>query len=235
MLVHVPSFGRNPRSSPDFLPYPVPKAWMHVVGTWVPRRLGVARSASSSKAAQALGCSLTPRLRVTLTGSPALHGLPQCQGYGHWVSYCCVARVLGFGFRGNPAIPGLGLGCVCLGTGLWFVPPILAGVAPPLLAAVLDCVVWCAHSACTPPILAGVRGALLSVQVLAFTPPILAGVFGRACLCARSACTSPFLAQVCGVGVRAWVRVSAVPAIAGWGVGAWVFLCAFRLYHANPG
>ena len=38
---------------------------MHVLGTGVPRRLGVARSASSSKAAQALGCSLTPGLRVT--------------------------------------------------------------------------------------------------------------------------------------------------------------------------
>ena len=55
MLAHVPSFGRNPRGSPDFLAYPVPKACMHVLGTRVPRRLGVARSASSPKAAQALG------------------------------------------------------------------------------------------------------------------------------------------------------------------------------------
>ena len=37
---------------------------MHVLGTRVPRRLGVARSASSPKAAQALGCSLTPGLRI---------------------------------------------------------------------------------------------------------------------------------------------------------------------------
>ena len=51
MLAHVPSFGRNPRGSPDFLAYPVPKACMHVPGTRVPRRLGVARSASSPKAA----------------------------------------------------------------------------------------------------------------------------------------------------------------------------------------
>ena len=50
MLAHVPSFGRNPRGSPDFLAYPVPKACMHVLGTRVPRRLGVARSASSPKA-----------------------------------------------------------------------------------------------------------------------------------------------------------------------------------------
>ena len=65
MLAHVPSFGRNPRGSPDFLAYPVPKACMHVLGTRVPRRLGVARSASSPKAAQALGCSFTPGLRIS--------------------------------------------------------------------------------------------------------------------------------------------------------------------------
>ena len=38
---------------------------MHVLGTRVPRRLGAARSASSPKAAQALGCSLTPGLRIS--------------------------------------------------------------------------------------------------------------------------------------------------------------------------
>ena len=65
MLAHVPPFGRNPEGSPDFLAYPVPKACMHVLGTRVPRRLGVARSASSPKAVQALGCSLTPGLRIS--------------------------------------------------------------------------------------------------------------------------------------------------------------------------
>ena len=65
MLGHVPSFGRNPRGSPDFLAYPVPKACMYILGTGVPRRLGVARSASSLKAAQALGCSLTPGPRIS--------------------------------------------------------------------------------------------------------------------------------------------------------------------------
>ena len=66
MLGHVPSFGWNPRGSLDFLAYLVPKACMHVLGTRVPRRLGVARSASSPKAAQALGCSHTPGLRISL-------------------------------------------------------------------------------------------------------------------------------------------------------------------------
>ena len=49
----------------DFLAYPVPKACRHFLGTRVPRRLGVARSASSPKAAQALGCSLTPGLWIS--------------------------------------------------------------------------------------------------------------------------------------------------------------------------
>ena len=65
VLARVPSFGRNPRCSPDFLAYPVPKACMHVLGTGVSRPLGVASSASSPKAAQALGCSLTPGLRIS--------------------------------------------------------------------------------------------------------------------------------------------------------------------------
>ena len=65
MLAHVPSFGRNPRTSPGFLVYPVPKACMHVLGTGVTSSLGVARSASSPKAALALRCSLTPGLRIS--------------------------------------------------------------------------------------------------------------------------------------------------------------------------
>ena len=66
MLAHVPSFGRNTRGPPVFLAYPVPKACMHVLGTGVLRCLGVARSSSSPKASQALGCSLTPGLWISL-------------------------------------------------------------------------------------------------------------------------------------------------------------------------
>ena len=65
MLAHVPSFGRNPWGSPILLAYPVPKACMHVLGTGVPRCLGVARSTSRPEAAEALGCSLTPGLRIS--------------------------------------------------------------------------------------------------------------------------------------------------------------------------
>ena len=65
MLARIPSFGQNPRGSPDFLAYPVPRACVHVLGTWIPRCLGLARCASSPKAALALGCSLTPVVRIS--------------------------------------------------------------------------------------------------------------------------------------------------------------------------
>ena len=120
MLAHVPSFGRNPRGSPDFLAYPVPKACMHVLGTRVPRRLGVARSASSPKAAQALGCSLTP---------------------GLWISFgrvTCMARAASV--PGLWALGFLLLACVCgwvrVAVGLGFCSPL------PVLAGVLGGCVW---------------------------------------------------------------------------------------------
>ena len=65
MLAQVRPFERNTRGSPAFLAYPIPKACRHVLGTGVPRCLGFARSASSPKAAHALGCSLTPGLRMS--------------------------------------------------------------------------------------------------------------------------------------------------------------------------
>ena len=114
MLAHVPSFGRNPRGSPDFLAYPVPKACMHVLGTRVPRRLGVARSAPSPKAALALGCSLTPGLRIS---------------FGR---VTCMARAASV--PGLWALGFLLLACVCgwvrvaVGCGLCSLLPVVAGV-----------------------------------------------------------------------------------------------------------
>ena len=64
VLAHVPTFWQNPRGSLAFMAYPFPKACQQrVLGSWGPSCLGVAHSASSPKAAQALGCSLTPGLR----------------------------------------------------------------------------------------------------------------------------------------------------------------------------
>ena len=137
MLAHVPSLGQNPRGSQDFMAYPIPKACMHVRGTGVRRRSGVARSASSPKAAQALGCSLRPRFRISFgrvicmaraASVPGLWTLGFLLLYGACVWVCVV---LGLGFQLRPGTPGWGVGvCVCL----------------------------CARSACTPSLLAGACG-----------------------------------------------------------------------------
>ena len=216
MLAHVPSFGRNPSGSPDFLAYPVPKVWMHVLGTGVPRRLCVARSASSPKAAQALGCSLTPGLQISFRRlTPGT--LPQCPGYGTWVSYCCVALVFGSG--------------LCLGSGF--------GCAPPLLAGVMGCLCVCVRAPLVPR--HSWLGCALWVCVLGLGSQLRPatpgwGVRAFLCFCARSACTPPLLAGVCCVGVCAWARVSAAPRhswLGCWGVC--VLVCALLLYPVSPG
>ena len=171
MLAHVPSFGQNPRGSPDFLAYPVPKACMHVLGTGVPRCLGVAHSASSPKAAQALGCSFTRSLwilfgRVTCMARaasvPGLWTLGFLLLCGDWVTV-------------TPPALRWGLGWVCLGTGCGFAPILPSGV----------CGVggWAWVLACTPPYLVGVLGRAWLRARSACTPPfpvLVCGVGVRA-------------------------------------------------------
>ena len=136
MLAHVPSFGRNPRGSPDFLAYPVPKACMHVLGTRVPRRLGVARSASSPKAAQALGCSLTPGLRISfgrVTCMARAASVPGLWALGFLLLACVCGWVrvaVGRGFCLPLPVVAWGLGWVCLGSVCGVVPllPAVCGV-----------------------------------------------------------------------------------------------------------
>ena len=208
MPADVPSFGRNPRGSPDFLGYPVPKACMHVLGTEVPRCLVVARFASSPTAAQALGCSFTPRLETSfgrVTCMARAPSVPRLWTLGFLL--LCGACVWVW-VSPEPRQSWLGPWVVCLGTGFGFAPAFLAW-----FCGVCRCAwVW----ACTPPFLAGFLGCVL--------------------LCARSACTPPLLAGVCGVGVCSWARVSAAPChswLGGW--GTCVFVCAFRLYPTTPG
>ena len=147
MLAHVPPFGRNPRDSPDFLAYPVPKACMHVLGTGVPRRLGVGRSTWSPKAAQALACSLTPGLRISfgrVTGMARAASVPGlwtlgfeivvwhlCLGRGcAWAHFSLIppdlAGVLGgcFWVRVvvSPLLPRLGFVVFAVGLGFWLAP-----------------------------------------------------------------------------------------------------------------
>ena len=78
---------------------------MHVLGIGVPRRLGVARSASSAKAAQALGCSLTPGLRISfgqvtcMARAASVPGL-WTLGFLLLCGVCALVWVkFGFGFR----------------------------------------------------------------------------------------------------------------------------------------
>ena len=128
MLAHVPSFGRNPRGSPDFPAYPVPKACMHVPGTRVPRRLGVARSASSPKAAQALGCSLTPGLRISfgrVTCMARAASVPGLWALGFLLlcGVCVWVRLaVGCGFC-QPRLSWLGFRVGVFGLDLWCCPP----------------------------------------------------------------------------------------------------------------
>ena len=217
MLAHVPSFGRNPRGIPDFLAYPVPKACMHVLGTRVLRCLGVARSASIPKASQALGCSLTPGLRITfgrvtcMARAASVPGL-WTLGFLLLCGVCVWVRVVfGLGFRLRCATPGWGVGvCVCFG-------PV------PLVPrhSWLGCAAW-------------VCVVGLGFRLRPATPGWDVGVC--VCLCARSACTPPLLAGVCGVGVCVSALVSAAPRLSWLGCrGLCVLVCMLPLYPASPG
>ena len=146
MLAQVFYFGRNPRGSPDFLAYLVPKACMHVLGTWVTRCLAVGRSTSSPKAAQALGCCLIPGLWIS-----HLHGAGCLSARAMDTGFPTVVWSLGLGLNFTTT-PGWGSRCVCVGTGFGFAPPFRAGV----------CGVcgWARVLAGSPPLLAGFVCAL---------------------------------------------------------------------------
>ena len=248
VLVHVPSFGSNPRGSPDFLAYPVPKACMHVLGTGVPRCFGVARSASSPKAAQALGCSLTPGLRISFAwvtcmaraaSVPRLWklGILLLRGACVWVWV-----VVGFGFRLRPATLAWGVGvCVCLCVCSACTQPLLArgrgvGVCVWTRVSAASRHSWLGCSAvCVPrlhPATPG-TGARCGCACLGFgfgcAPPLLAGVLG--CACAPLAPSHSWPRVRCE-GVCVSARLSAAPRHS-W-LGCWA-VCVLRLHPATPG
>ena len=231
MLAHVPSFGRNPRGSPDFLAYPAPKACIHVLGTGVPRRFGCRTLRLKSLSSAGLSTQPYP-------WSPDLVWPGHLHGTG-----CLSARAMDTGFPTVVWRLCLGLGCgwapgwgvrfggVCFGSGLGCAPPLLAGLLGPLFACVAAPLAprhsWlgCAVRVC-------VLG--LGFRLCPATPGL--GVGACVCLCACSACTPPLLAGVCGVGVCAWARLSAAPHHCWPGCwGVCVFVCLLRLYPAAPG
>ena len=107
-----------------------------------------------------------------------------------------------------PATPGWGVRCgsVCLNS--------CFGCAPPLLTGVSGCVCACVRAPLVPR--HSWLGCAVWVCVLGLGFPLRPATPGRGvgvcvCLCARSAGTPPLLAWACGVGVRAWARVSLEP------------------------
>ena len=239
MLAHVLSLGRNPRGSPDLLAYPVPKACMHVLGTGVLSCLGVARSASSPKAAQALGCSLTPGLRILfgrVTCMARAASVPALWILGFLLLRgACVAVwvVVGFGFRLRPATPGWGVGlCVRL--------CLRSACTLPLLAGVCAVVVWGWVRVAAAPRHSwlGCRGLCLLVCALRLHPATPDWGVRRGCVCFGSGfgCAPPLLAGLLGC-VCARVRAPLAPCHSwlGLAVPMCVFGLGFRLRPATPG
>ena len=222
---------------------------MHGLGTRVPRRLGVARSASSPKAAQALGCSLTPGLRIS---------------FGR---VTCMARAA--------SVPGLWapgfllLACICVwvrvavGCGFCEPLPVLAGVLGGCVSARF--VVLSLFCRLFVVFVVGLRfqpAYGTCVVLCAFRlPPAVSGSgvrCGRACWARVSAVPRPselgcrgvffalffFFALWCrllGVPVPGLV-VCPVPFLSGWAAGFFffvvcvcIFRCLFSWWDAVPG
>ena len=126
-----------------------------------------------------------------------------------------------------PAIPGPGVQCWCLCSGV--------SCSPQFLAGVFGCVCLCARFACTLPILARVCGACVWVRVLLSPRQSWLGCWG-VCLCGRC----PPLPRQSWLGCGVWVCVLWFgfwprPAIPGWGVGVSVFVCVLCLWPTIPG
>ena len=170
-----------------------------------------------------------------------------------WLGRAALVCVFGFGFRLRPATPGWG-------DGVWVCWCGRSACTPPLLAGVCGVVVrvWARVWAAPRHSWLGWWGVCVLVRVLPLypatpgwgvrcgcvglgwgfgcAPPLLAGVLGCVCMCACSPCTPPLLAAWCGVGVCAWVRVSATPRHSWPGCwGVCVLVCVLPLYPATPG
>ena len=189
MLAHVPSCGRNPRGSPDSLAYPVPKACQRrVLGTGVPRCLGVARSASSPKAALALGCSLTPGLRVLFGGVTCMARAASVSGLWTlgFLLLCGVRAWVwgssssGFSWLGVWVWRKLGFGCS--------LPSCVPGRSSRFVPVGAGC-------ACISPVLVRLCGACVWVRVVGLDVGMTVGV------------SLPFRLSWPGLAVRGRVRV----------------------------
>ena len=241
VLAHVPSFGRNPRGSPDFLAYPVPKACMHVLGTRVPRRLGVARSAWSPKAAQALGCSLTPGLRISfgrVTCMARAASVPGLWALGFLVlcGVCVWVRLgVGCGFR-YPRQSWLGSWVGVSGHGLWCCPSSVGCLWCSWLGfgfgLLMGRVSFRGRPACPPPFLVPACGVGVCAGPGSRLCPALLGWVVRVCFwrfCFFLFFSCPGLCGPC----------PSIPFLSGWAGGSLFFFfsfrCPFSRWAALPG
>ena len=197
MLAHVPSFGRNPRGSPDFLAYAVPKACMHVLGTGVPRCLGVARSAFESQSSAGLRMQPYPRA-PDLIRPGHLHGTGSLS-----------ARAIDTGF---PIV----VWRLCLGLG--------SAVTPPFLAGVYVACVWARVWALPRHFRLGFVVRAFGVG-FGGNPATAGWGLGGVCLDTGFGCAPPFLAWVRGVCVWVWVSPAA-RFFRSWCWGVWPLACA---------
>ena len=212
---------------------------MHVLGTGVPRCFGVARSASSPKAAQALGCSLTPGLRISfgqvscMAWAASVPGL-WTPGFLLLCGACVwVWVVLGLGFRLRPATPRWGDGvCVCLCARSACTPPLLAGVCGVGVCA------WARNLAAPRHSWLGCWGLCVLVCPLRLYPATPGWGVRCVCMCSGSVfgCAPPLLAGVLGC-VCAGVRTSLVPRHSWLACAVWVCVLGLRfgLLPATPG
>ena len=209
---------------------------MHVPGTRVPRRLGVARSASSPKAALALGCSLTPGLRISfgrVTCMARAASVPGLWALG-FLLLACVCGWVRVAFGGGfclplPVVAGVLGGCVwarfvvlslfcrlfvVFVVGLWCRPAFgtcVVSCAFPLPPAVSGFGVRCGR-ACWARVSAVPRPSWLGCQVVFFALFWFFFLFFR----------------LLGVPVPGLVVSPPVSFLSGWAAGFFFFVCLFR-------
>ena len=185
VLAHGPSFGRTPGGSPDFVAYPVPKAYRwHCLGTCVPRSFGC--RTLHLKSQSSADPWMQPYSRALVHVWPGhLHG-----------AGCLSDRAIDTGpptavpLLPLPSNPGWRLWGVCLGQGFAFTLPIKAGV--------FGVCVWVWVLAFAPPIPAGVCRVCVCVRVLPLPRHCWLGLW-CVCSCAGFAFTPAPLAWGCGV------------------------------------